>query len=115
MTTTFATDNNNDLFLGPGKNIVVINGLPAIIAAAETATKAQLGEMILSVNQGIPNFQTVWTGSPNYALYTDFMRTTLMAVPGVQAVVSLEIKIQNNVLQYRATLKTQFGIGEING
>lgn len=115
MTVTFAVDSNNDLYLGTGDNIAVHNDLPAIIQNCETATRAQLGEMVLENQLGIPNFETVWNGSPDYNLYTSYLRTTLMNVQGVQEVVSLDISINGNVLSYRATIKTSFGTADING
>lgn len=113
MSTTFSTDHNNDLFLGNNRNISISTNLDGIIRACETATKAQLGEMILTTGQGIPNFQSIWVGSPNYSVFSVYLRNTLEAVPGVQAVTSLEVKTVNNTLQYRATIKTAFGAGEI--
>lgn len=115
MTTTFGTDANNDLFLNVQNNISVLSDLAAIIAACETATKAQLGEMILTTTQGIPNFETVWVGAPNYSLYTNYLRETLIAVDGVQEVVSLQLMTLNNNLSYTATIRTAFGTGTING
>lgn len=115
MTTTFGTDASNDLFLDVGNNISVLGGLAAILKACETATKAQLGEMVLTTTQGIPNFQTVWVGAPNYSLYTNYLRTTLVNVDGVQEVVSLNLSTIKNKLLYTATIKTAFGTGTING
>lgn len=115
MTATFGTDKNNDLYLGNDKNLVLLTGLPAIIAACETATKAQLAEMVLSIEQGIPNFETIWIGSPNYATYVSYLRNTLVGILGVQAVSSLQLKVLNNMLSYTAEIKTEFGTAVING
>lgn len=115
MTTTFGVDTNNDLYLGPDKNIVILIGLEAILQACETATRAQLGEMVLEINQGIPNFQTIWVGSPNYSLYTDYILKTLAGVDGVLEVISLQLKTIEDTLTYTATIRTQFGTGDING
>lgn len=115
MTKTFGTDKNNDLYLDNAKNVAVLTGLPAISAACETATKAQLGEMVLAIGQGIPNFQTIWVGSPNFPVYTSYLRKTLEGIPGVLAVSSLDLTVANNVLSYSAMISTQFGSGSING
>jgi hypothetical protein len=115
MTQTLGTDSNNDLYLGLDDNVVMLSGLAAIMAACETASKAQLGEMVLATGLGIPNFQTVWVGSPNYSLFSSYLRRTLLAVPGVLEVVSLELKTNNNVLSYIATIRTTFGSADING
>lgn len=113
MTTTFATDSNNDLYLGNDGNIVILHGLPAVTAACKTATQAQLGEMVLETELGIPNFQAVWNGSPNYPLWSLYLRNTLEAVIGVNEVTSLELQVLNNVLNYTATIASEFGQAEI--
>lgn len=115
MVTTFGTDTNNDLYLGNDGNIAVLSGINAVLAACETATKAQLGEMVLAVTQGIPNFQTVWVGTPNYALYQSYLRNTLLGVPGVLNVKSIDLTIEGNTLKYTATIQTQFGTAVLNG
>lgn len=115
MTTTFATDSNNDLYLGNDGNLVVLHDLPAVEAACATATKMQLGEAVLATGLGIPNFQTVWVGSPNLALFSSYLRNTIDSVLGVDEVVSLELSTANNVLSYVATIATQFGSAQING
>lgn len=114
-TTTFGTDSNNDLYLGNDGNIAVLTGLQAVIMACETATKAQLGEMVLEKNQGIPTFQTVWNGTPNYSLYTEYLRKTLIGIQGVQEILNVNLRISENVLKYEVTIKTDFGTGVLNG
>lgn len=114
MTTTFGTDSNNDLYLGDDGNLVVLTGLAAIIAACETASKAQLGEMVLATALGIPNFQTIWVGTPNISLWENSLRATLEAVPGVLQVSNLTVRVQDNILSYVATISTEFGEGQLN-
>lgn len=116
MTSTFGTTSEtNDIYLGPDGNLVVLVGLPAIIAACETATKAQLGEMILSINAGIPNFQTVWIGVPKLATYEAYLRRTLEGVEGVTRVAQLTLSHAADVLSYVAEIETPFGSGIVNG
>lgn len=115
MTQTLGTDSNNDLYLGSDGNIVLESGVQAVMDACETATKAQLGEMLLATTQGIPNFQTIWVGSPNFPMFQTYLRNTLLSVSGVIDVKSIDITVQNNVLNYTATIETQFGTVQING
>lgn len=115
MTTTLGTNANNDIYLGPDGNLVVLTGLPAIIAACETAAKAQLGEMVLAINAGIPNFQTVWIGSPKLAIFENYLRRTLQAIEGVIEVKETTTSVVGDVLSYTATIETIFGQGQING
>lgn len=115
MTLMLGTNANNDIYLGADGNIVVLSGLQAVLGACATASKAQLGEMVLARNSGIPNFQAIWVGVPNYAIWEQYLRTTLLGVPGVVQVSSLTISKNGDVMNYTATIETEFGTGNING
>jgi hypothetical protein len=113
MVQTLGTNSINDIYIGNDGNIAVFRDLQAVLGACETASKAQLGEMVLAINSGIPNFQTVWVGSPNFAVFQSYLRNTLLAIPGVIGVESIEISSIENTLEYTATINTQFGTGVI--
>lgn len=115
MVQTLAVNGDNDIFLNTQGNISLISGIDAVLAACETATKAQLGEMVLAINKGIPNFQTLWVGSPNYALFQSYLKDTLLSVAGVLEVKSIELSSLDNVLSYIATIETEFGTVVVNG
>lgn len=115
MTQTLGTDQSNDIYLGPTGNIVMLTGIQAVLAACATAAKAQLAEMVLATKQGIPNFQTIWVGVPNYAIWESFLRRTLLKVGGVTNVQSIKISRDADFMRYTATIKTAFGTGTING
>lgn len=115
MTQTFAINENNDLFLGPDGNLAIVNGVVGVEQACQTASQAQLGEMVLATTSGIPNFQSVWNGSPNLAIFEAFLRNTLLAVPGVLVVVTLSTNVSDHVLKYTAQISSQFGLLEVNG
>lgn len=113
MTMTFATNSNNDIYLDAGNNLAIATGLAAVMEACRTASLAQLGEEVLFTENGIPTFQTIWVGTPNYALFTAYLQKTLLQVDGVQEIVMLDLKTIGDVLSYRATIKTVFGTGEL--
>lgn len=108
---TLATNDNNDLFLGPDGNIVVASNIDAVLQACATATKAQLGEMVLNIDQGIPNFQTIWKNAVNVPQFEAYLRQTLEGVQGVTEVRQLTVTAQNNVVTYSATIVTIYGEG----
>jgi hypothetical protein len=108
MTTTFATNESNDIFLGAEGNLSVLSGLAAVGAACATATKAQLGEMVFATDTGIPNFQTLWTGSPEYTLWKSAVLATLQSVAGVTAVTSLNLTLNGSTVTYVAQITTQY-------
>lgn len=113
MTATFGTNANNDIYLGNDGNLVVLTALPAVMAACKTASQAQLGEMILMTGLGIPNFQAAWVGTPNYALWASYLTDTLNSVDGVNSVASLELSMNGDVLEYTATISSEYGEAEI--
>lgn len=115
MTTTLGTNANNDIFLDPQENITLLTGQAACLAACATAAKAQLGEMVLAINQGIPNFQAIWTGVPNLAIWQAYLRRTLEGVDGVIAVTELTTQQIGNTFTYTATIETEFGEIALNG
>ena len=115
MTRTLAVDDNNDIFVGADGNIAQATGLQAVLFACEHAAKAQLGEMIYAVDEGMPNFQVVWNGSPNLRQFEASLRATLLAVPDVTGIASVEIDASGAALVYQATIQTIYGTGVING
>lgn len=115
MVQTFATNSNNDIFVGSNGNLSVLSGLNAVLAACVTASRAQLGEMVFAQTSGIPNFQTIWTGTPNYAIFSSYLRQVLGQVDGVIEVTDIQLSNANNILSYTATIKTIYGKGAING
>lgn len=115
MVRTLATNDSNDIFIGPGGNLVMLSGIEAVEAACATATKAQLREMVLATTSGIPNFQALWTGTPEYSLWRSYVLRTLQNVPGVEQVTSLTLSVQGNTVSYTADITTQFGQGTVNG
>ena len=115
MTRTFGTNANSDIYIGRDGNLVVLDGIEAVSAACETATYAIIGEMIYSENRGIPYFETVWVGSPNYAIFRTYLINTLLSVDGVLNVQELSLAVDSGVLSYSATILTRFGVAALNG
>ena len=115
MTQTFAINNKNDIYLGPDGNLAIARNIVGVEQACQTATQAQLGEMILATLSGMPTFQTVWNGSPNLSIFQSYLRTAIITVPGVLAVVSLSTSVRSNKLFYSATISSIYGIFELNG
>lgn len=115
MVQTLDTNANNDIYIGPDGNLAIARGIQGVLKACETASKAQLGEMVLTQGLGIPNFQTIWIGVPNFPLWESYLVATLQSVPGVTNVQSVAISDADNTLSYSATIQTIYGTGTING
>lgn len=115
MTRIFAVDKNNDLYINEQGMLAINTGLQSVLQNCEHAAKAQLNEMVLNYDQGVPNFQTIWNGSPNIAQFRAGLRRAILAVEGVTNIDSLEITVSNNVLSYSAIIATIYGPGILNG
>lgn len=115
MVQTLGTSASNDLYLSPTGNLVVLSGLQAVLAACATVAKSQLKEMVLAQNAGIPNFQTVWTGVPNLAIWKQYLRSALENVPGVIQVTSLTASVSQGIVSYTVRISSEFGEGTIHG
>lgn len=115
MTRTLTVDSNNDIFIGNDGSLSVSSDLQAVLYACAAAAKTQLGEMVLAVDEGMPNFEAVWVGSPNLAQFEAYLRRTLTSVIDVTGVSDLTITRAGGVLSYQVTIQTIYGSGVING
>lgn len=115
MVKVFASNENNDLYIASDGNLAIKTALEGVIQACEHAVKAQLGEMILAIDQGVPNFQTVWNGSPNLPQFEAYVRKAITGVAGVIEVKELQSDVVENVLVYSATIRTIYGEALVNG
>lgn len=115
MTKTLGLNNNHDLYLGPDGNLVVLSGIEAIAAACVTACLTQLSECVLEMGRGLPNFQTVWVGVPDLAIWQSYLQNTILGVEGVTQVDSIRLTVDGNVLRFFAAIPTVFGPTTISG
>lgn len=115
MTRSLAVDGTNDIFVGADGSLAVAVGIDAVMFACAQAAQAQLGEMVFAVDEGMPNFQTVWNGAPNVGQFEAFLRRTLLSVADVTGVDSVTITRSGSVLSYIAEIRTIYGLGVLNG
>ena len=109
MTQTFATNDANDIYIGGDGNLAIARDVEAVKFACETAARAILAEMIYAQSSGIPYFESVWVGSPNYGVFRKYLRDTLLGIDGVTSVTSLSLAVESGVLYYNAVIQTQYG------
>src|ERR1700753_607681 len=107
MTKTFATTNEfipvpnfnpaapeylagyNDLYLGVDGNLILSTGQDAVLYSCQNLARTVLGECVLQTTRGLPNFETVWNGTPNLAQWEIALRAALLSVDGVIEIVSV--------------------------
>lgn len=115
MTLTLAVDANNDLFLTPAGLLATANAAEAVAQVSAQAARTLLGEMVLAVNEGLPFFDTIWTGAPDVVRFEAALRRRLLAVPGVTGIVSLSSTLLGDRYTYLATLRSIYGPVTLNG
>jgi len=114
MAQTFSVNADNDIYLDKSGNLAIAFDLQAVLQDCSQVAKAQLGEMVLNTDQGIPYFTTVFIGVPNLEQTQAAFRAAWLAVAGVIEVISLVLTQQSNTLLYTAIIRTTEGIGELN-
>ena len=113
MTQTLAVNQANDIYLNNDGNIAILTGLAAVLQSCQQYAQAQLGEMVLQTDQGVPYMQSVWGGVKNIQQFTAALRAAFLSVPDVLEVVSLLTSQVNNVLIYNAVIRTIYGSGAV--
>lgn len=110
-----AVDAENDIYADSTGSLAINTGLAACMQACAHAVKAQLGEMILAQDEGVPNFSLIWQGAPNLIQFEAAVRSTLLGVDGVTDVTSLTVTSSGGVCTYSATIQTTYGTGALDG
>ncbi len=115
---------DNDIYIGNDGNLAISEDLQAIIFICENKAKTRLGEMIFEIKSGIPYFETVFSEPKNYEKFKFALRTALENTTGVLKVIEISLQEiidpnspdeKRNILDYTATIVTQFGQGIVNG
>lgn len=115
MSFSLAVNDRNDIFLGSDGNLSTTTELAATLQACEHAARTLLAEKIYAVDEGIPNFDVVWSGTPNLVQFEAYLRRALLSVEGVTQLVDVSVTRAGNSLPYSATIQTVYGTGVISG
>lgn len=113
MSLNFAIDNNNG-FLVEENQLVLLEDKEAIAVNATTSVQTLLGEEPFLQDVGMPNFETVWEGSPNIPDFERSLRDTLSQVNGISLVGNFIYSLNNNELEYSIDVLTTFGITTVS-
>lgn len=111
-TCSLALNGQHNLFLDDSGNIATVTGLEACLQNCKTALLAQKNEMIYSMDEGIPTRATLWDQYLPSQFHTAAV-ATLDKVPGVLRVEAFDVSRNEDEFIYHATIKTEWGIGEI--
>ncbi|MDE2100246.1 MAG: hypothetical protein KGL39_23550 [Patescibacteria group bacterium] len=115
MPSTLSLNSNNDLYLDSAGNLQLLTGIDAVAAVCNTAAQTQLGECVLATGQGLPNFQSLWVGVPDYQIWQSYLENTLLEVPGVSGIQSITLTKTAGVLNYIANINSIYGSTTVQG
>lgn len=111
---TFHAGENRDITVQGGK-ITMDSGIYAVMQSCDDAMRTVRGECPLNPTLGMPNFENIWSGTPNLAQFETAARVRLLDVPNVTAIQSFTASVSQNVLSYTVVIETAFGTGTLNG
>lgn len=112
--TSLATDANNDIFMGPDHNLALVRDLAAVVQDCKNAVEAQLGEMPLARDRGVPTMETIWSDyKPKQ--FEAAARAILLTVPNVTGVKSFNIAQVGDQARYEAAIISTFGPATVAG
>lgn len=108
---TLTINEKNDIFVNPDGNVNLSYDLEAVIQNCKTAVQTVAEEAIYQKNIGIPTFQALWNGNPNYQQLEVSIRNTILNVQGVTNIKSFDYSTSNNIFSYNVEIETIYGIG----
>jgi hypothetical protein len=108
-TSTLACDENNDIYLPDGRNLLLLTGRDAVVQNVRAACLLRLGEDIYNQNNGIDFFGNIFTPQQNYDAARKDVTTAILNVPDVLSIDSLTITITQNTFDYVANIVTVYG------
>jgi hypothetical protein len=108
-TQTIQCDDNNDLYLPDGRNLVIITGSAACAQNLKQKSLMRLGEDQYNVNDGVDYFGTIFTPQPDYDAARQSISQNLLECPDVLSINSLTITPQGDQFGYEADVHTIYG------
>ena len=115
MTKVLAENSNNDLFVQPNNQLGVFLDLDATVQLCKTVIETQRGELQYDTTRGIPTSSTLWAGVAEQSRFRFYCIEALRAVSGVQEILRFDTELVDDVLEYVAIIKTDFGTVEVRG
>lgn len=104
---SIGTNANNDIYLGPDGNMVMVSGIEAVKQDAEHALKAQLNEMFLQPGVGMPATDDVFLDQ-QFARYQAVGIKTLKGINGIVSVRSFVITQDGDTMKYTTIFSTVY-------
>jgi hypothetical protein len=108
-TQTLACNENNDLYLPDGRNLVMLSGSDACAQNLLQRSQERLAENQYNTTEGVDYFGTIFTPQPDYDAARQSLSSNLLACPDVIQINSLTISINGDEFDYEADVHTIYG------
>lgn len=102
---SIGVNDDNDIYVSADGNLVMVTGVTAVEQDCEHAMKAQLKEMFLQPDDGLPYLTDLWL-QKNIGKWKAAALVTLSAINGVVRVNSFVVLVNANQLTYSAQILT---------
>ncbi len=112
---TLSINERNDIFLNDDGNIATSTGILSVLQNCQTAVQMITGEALYQSASGIPAFETIWSGSPNFQQAEASIRATILRVENVTNINSFDYVANNNIFSYNMEIQTVFGTEILEG
>ncbi len=108
-TATLQTNENHDLFLPDGKNLIVITGVDACAQNILEATLMRLSEDIYNTLIGVDFLGLIFTPQPDHDAARQSISQAILGCPDVLSIEDLAISISGDSFNYSARINTIYG------
>ena len=95
-------------------DLVLIEGVDAVAQTLKQRLSFGLGEWFLSINEGVPYFQTILVKNPNIAAIEGLFRNTILSTPGVLELLSLDFDFDSRNRVFEVNFEARSQQGNIN-
>ncbi len=114
MALDLALSSDHDLALDSLGRAAFIDGADRIAQQINVTLQVFLGEWFLDTSFGVPYFEDVLVKSPDRARIEAVLRSRILAVPGVQRVVSFDLAVERRERILRVTYQADTEAGRVS-
>ena len=111
---TIGINANNDIYRAGDNNLGTVTDEEAVEQMCWQAVSAVRGEMIYAADRGVPYFDIVFNNT-NLVQFEAIAREEIELVPGVIEVKEFDVSLNGEVVEYTATIRTEYGDIALNG
>lgn len=108
-TATIETNENNDLFLPDGQNLLVITDAKACAQNVLQATLMRTSEDVFDTAAGVDYFGSIFSPQPDSDAASESISNAILSAPDTISIEQLSISISADSFNYVALVNTIYG------